>query len=410
MGEKLTIDDVIDTGARTLNYAQFDDPELRHQIQLSLARVMQSLGRDAEAASLVADIDPQLSATRRLASLSLQSESVAFSGDTAEAMRLSDEAARLLANDAGIPPAEAGHAWFARGRVLRVAGERSAALAAAERALALLDPSVDSEFVHYSEAMRLRARVLLGLGKSAPAQAQLRELLQLQQQRLPRYHPAKLDTYRLLSFELTVTGKLDEADALLAEYVASAEKVFGADSLQLAFALNGRAILRTEQGDRARASADYDTTLAILRKRLGEDSATVGLTMANAAEMELLLGDAGAAEARYREAVAIAVRNDDSHGENVAYLRLGLGSALSDLGKLDAALPEIDAGLSGLSAVKGLTYALAAGEKALWLARTGQTQQSAALWQEAQPILARETPPSNRARQRLERSLRSFGE
>ncbi len=410
LGKKLTIDDVIDAGARTLNYAQFDDPELRHQMQLSLARVMQSLGRDAEAASLVADIDPQLPATRRLASLSLQSESVAFSGDTAEAMRLSDEAERLLANEPDIAGAEAGHAWLARGRVLRIAGERKAALAAAERAIALLNPSVDSEFVRYSEALRLRARVLLGLGESAPAQAQLSELLQLQRQRLPRYHPAKLDTYRLLSFELTLTGKLEEADTLLAEYVASAEKVFGADSLQLAFALNGRAILRTEQGDRDRASSDYDTTLAILRKRLGEDSATVGLTMANAAEMELLLGDASAAEARYREAVAIAKRNDDSHGENVAYLRLGLGSALSDLGRLDAALPHIDAGLSGLSAVKGLTYALATGEKALWLARKGRLQQSAALWQEAQPILARETPPSNRARQRLERSLRSFGE
>lgn len=409
LGEKLTVSEVLNTGARTLDFAQFDDPQLRHRMQLTLARVMQSLGRHAEAQALIADIDPALPAQQQLASLRINAISTSALANDPEALQLSDRALQLMAQTPDLPAAEQGRVWLARGNVLRAASRAAEALQAAERASALLDPHIDTEFVDHTLALRLRARLLLQLGQSDAGRAQLEDLLRLQQQRLRQHHPAMLDTMRLLVNEYTIRGELDKAAVLLEQQIASAEKVFGSEGLQLAFALNGRALLRTEQGDLTGARADYDRTLSILRARLAPDHTTLGLVVANAGELELLLGDPSLAVQRYREALAIALRGPDREGGNTPYLRLGLGSALSDLGQLDAAAPEIEAGLAGLSAVKGWTYALAIGEKALWLARKGRIAESRPLWQQAQPILASEAPPENRQRQRLERSLRRFG-
>ncbi len=409
LGEKLTVSDVLDIGARTLDFAQFDDPQLRHRMQLTLARVMQSLGRDAEAAALAAQVDAQLPALQRLASLRLHAESVSYQGDDAKAIALSERALTLLSSTLDVPKPDQGRTWLMRGRVLRGANDKEGALAAAERAIALLDPSVEDQFVDHAQAQRLRARVLMTLDQIGPARTQLQALLDSQQRKLQKHHPAMLDTLRLLAYAYTTMGELDKAESLLAQQIDSSEKVFGADSLQRAFALNGRAILRTEQRNLQGARADYGETLRILRGRLNPDHAMLALVVANSGELELLLGEPKRAERHYREAVAIALRSVDRDGENTAYLRLGLGSALSDLGKLDQAEPEIAAGLRGLSAIKGLTYALAVGEKALWLARKGRAAESRTLWREALPILARETQPHSPARQRLERSLRALG-
>jgi eukaryotic-like serine/threonine-protein kinase len=409
LGEKLTVSDVLDTGAHTLDSAQFDDPSLRHRMQLTLGRVMQSLGRDGEAAKLVANIDPRLSPAERVASLSLQSESTAFVGKIEQARQLSDTALALLSANPGITRAEQGRAWFARGRVLRAADDKHAALEAANRAIDLLDPQANSQYLIYSQSLRLRARLLLALGESAASRAQFEALLQSQKEHLPAHHPAMLDTLGLLAYQYTVIGDLDKAENLLSQQVESAEKVFGSEALQLAFALNGRGALLVERGEANRARTDYQQALRIMRAHLPPDNPTVPMVLYNMGELELLLGDLAEAQVRYREAVAIATKIDAPDGGNRAYFRLGLGSALSDAGRLDEALPEIEAGLAGLSAVKGATYALAVAEKALWLARRGQIEESRELWEEAQPILAREISAENRSRQRLERSLRFLG-
>jgi eukaryotic-like serine/threonine-protein kinase len=413
LGEKLTVSDVLNTGARTLDSAQFDDPELRHRMQLTLGRVMQSLGRYAESAKLVSEIDPRLAPAQRLAALSLQSESAASMEDLEQAKRLSDTALALLpANPMSvnvIARVDQGHAWLARGRVLRALDDKDAALEAAKRAIELLDPKVDNQYLAYSQALRLHARLLLEMGDSAASRAQSETLLQSQREHLPAHHPALLDTLGLLAYQYTKSGELDKAEALLSQQVESAEKVLGSESMQLAFALNGRGMLLAERGDPERSRADYQQALKIMLSRLGPENAYAPYVLYAIGELELLQGDLGQAEARYREAVAIVAKNSTPDAGDTAYFRLGLGSALSDAGRLHEALPEIEAGLAGLSVIKGMAYAMALAEKALWLARKGRVEESRKLWEEAQPILARELSPDNRSRQRLERSLGHLG-
>ncbi len=409
LGEKLTVSDVLNTGARTLDYAQFDDPELRHRMQITLAGVMQSLGRYKEAAALLADIDPRLAAAQQLASMSLRAQSLAFDGDIDNAMQLSTAAMTLLSGNESIGRFDQANTWLARGRVLRVADDKGAGLSAADRAIALFDPVVASEYLAYGQALRLRARLLLSLGQTAAARAQFEALFASQQKRLPAHHPAMLDTLTFLSSLYTNAGELDKAQATLTRQIESARIVFGEEALQLAFALNGRGALHTELGHLQEGRADYAQSLRIMRLRLSPEHPNVPLVLRNMGELELLIGDPNQALAHYREAVALAADSTAPDAGNRAISRLGLGSALSDAGRLDEALPEIEAGLAGLSAVKGMTYALAIAEKALWLARKGRIEESGKLWAEAEPILDRELAPSNRSRQRLERSLGLLG-
>jgi eukaryotic-like serine/threonine-protein kinase len=403
LGEKLTVSEVLETGARTLDFAQFDDPVLRHRMQMALARVMQSLGRDGDAARLMERIDPGLPAAQRAEAMSVRAQSLAFSGAIDEALRLDSEVLKLIEGRTDIPKADLGAIWLARGRVLRAGEQMVLARAAAEQALQLID--ADSHFVHYAQALRLRARVLLQLNESQTARSQLHELLKLQQARLPQHHPALLDTLGLLSNELVFAGEFGAASALIEQRLESAEKVFGSDSLQLAFALNGRALLRTDQGDFDGAGADYDDCLDILRLRLSPNHSILSLVVLNSGELELLRGAAVRAEARYRE--ALAMTSDKDRGvTNTGFLRLGLGGALSDQGKFEPAQREIEAALNATPAMQGLLFALATAEKAVWLKRQGRNDEAQRLWHQAQPILDRETSAKYGPRLRLERAMR----
>jgi eukaryotic-like serine/threonine-protein kinase len=405
LGERLTVSEVLETGARTLDFTQFDDPLLRHRMQIALARVMQSLGRDSDAARLMERIDPSLPVAQRAEAISLRAQSLAFSGAIDEGLKLSSESLGLIEGQTDIPTAERGAIWLARGRVLRAAEQIVLARAAAEQALQLLDADSDSQFADYTQALRLRARVLLQLNESQTARNQLNELLKLQQTRLPEHHPALLDTLGLLSNELVYAGEFDAASALIEQRLESAEKVFGSDSLQLAFALNGRALLRTEQGDFDGAGADYDACLDILRRRLSPNHSILSLVVLNSGELELLRGAAKRAEARYRE--ALAMTSDKDRGlTNTGFLRLGLAGALSDQGKFEPARLEIEAALTATASMQGLLFALATAEKAVWLKRQGQDQEAERLWAQATPILDRETSSKYGPRLRLERAMR----
>jgi serine/threonine protein kinase len=404
LGEALTVSDVLETGARTLDFNRFDDPLLRHRMQMVLARVMQSLGRSADVARLLETIDPALPSAQRAEALALKAQSLAAGANTAEALKLSAEALALIEDDAGIERGARGAIWLARARVLRVAEQLATARAATDRALDSFDAGSDRDFVAYSQASRLRARLRLQSNDSQTARQELRALLELQQRRLPAHHPAMLETLGFLSNELVYAGDLDAAGALIAQRVASAEKVFGADSLQYAFALNGRAILNAERKDFAAAAADYDACLRVLRERLDHSHSMISLVVLNAGELELMRGEPARAEARYREALAIASAADRGRA-NTGFLQLGLAGALSDQGRFEPARHAIDEALAIAGSDPGLLLALAQAEKAVWLKRRRRDAEAEVLWQQALPILDRETSPRYGPRLRLERAM-----
>lgn len=406
LGRKLAVDDVLDTAVRTLGYADVETPELRQRMQLVLVRLMLGLQRYDDARRLLALPDVATDTAAAQERLRLRADAALGAGDPRAAVELSAKALAALASDADA--STQARTWLMRARALRNS-EPEQALVALEQVDAALRRGgiVDNEFV--APAQRLRARLLAALGRDNEVAAVLDALLAQQRAQLPEHHPSLLETLRLLAVEASRRGDGESAARYADEQLQSAERVFGADSLRVAHALNLRGNLRSERGDAEGAMADYRRCIGILQQRVGDSHPHLAQTWYNLGETQrLLAADSAAAEQSYRRALAISLSLNPGPTKGQALFRVGLGAALSDQRRWDEAEREFGVALE-LDTQRGMLYALALSELAVMDLRRGRTAASTRRWAEAAPVLRREVPAHDPQRQRVERILGQSG-
>lgn len=407
LGDALSITEILDTALRSLQHHRIEQPRLQHRLQMSLVRVMLSLGRPDDAAAALEsapvglDRLAMIQRTRALAELALARS------DTPEALRHSAAAIQGLAAGPPIDADTVARTWLTRAHALR-ATQPAAALQAIEHTLTALEQVTPPPAEVRSSAISLRARLLLAAGRPAEALQELQGLLVWQRAHLPHQHPAVLETLRLLAVQHKNSGDHEQALRHVEEQVQLALQVFGERSVRVAQALNARGNVHMDRGMADAAAADYSRSLDLLVARLGAQHSHVAQVHYNLGEVERLLRLRPLqAETHYREAIKIA--QDGPQQRVPMVFRLGLGAALSDLRRGAEARAEIEAVIASEGPHAQALQALALGELALLEMREGRIAEASRAWIESRALLHTQFEPNNPARRRLELNLAALG-
>jgi tetratricopeptide (TPR) repeat protein len=144
-----------------------------------------------------------------------------------------------------------------------------------------------------------------------------------------------------LARALTHMGKLEEADAALAEARPLLEA--SGSPAMLDFYFYSLAFLKSHEGDHVAARTNYGRSL-VLNRQLGDEFAVLG-AMANIANADWALGDLDAALASFRELVSQLRTSRFSTSRLLGYALTKLGGVLTERGELAEALAVLREGL-----------------------------------------------------------------
>jgi serine/threonine-protein kinase len=127
-------------------------------------------------------------------------------------------------------------------------------------------------------------------------------------------------------------GDYDEADALAVEVLRRERAQYGDAHAEVARALDNRAAILVGKGDPAAADALYRQGLALWR-RLGPDDPNVALNLSGRGQALQQLGDDAGAEALYRESIALDRTLIGERTPQTAAIVSGLGKVLLGEGR-----------------------------------------------------------------------------
>lgn len=332
-GDKPDARTLLEQGAARIDTELKDQPEIRAALQQTLALALRGLGEYERAEPLI------------LASIA------GISGDDAAALRLRAERTALLAS------------------IRARAGNRSGALEAADRALALLDAAGDDTVAPRVELENTRAMVLKWLDRTDEAAAALERVLAL----LPRLGAgeaeqrayamdnlahvreaqgrwdeaqrtafAAADAFRSLRGEvhpepqavsayaaslLLMRGEAAQARARYEQVLAVQRQLFAADDRRLTNTETGLARNLLRLGQPVAAKPLLDAALARCERSFG-DHVRCPLTLQTAAEWNLQHGDGKLAITQLREALALREADKELPPRSVQSARLSLAAAL----------------------------------------------------------------------------------
>jgi tetratricopeptide (TPR) repeat protein len=161
-------------------------------------------------------------------------------------------------------------------------------------------------------------------------------------------------------------GHLEEAGKRARLALDTFVRIYGESSSQAAGAANTLATVAQARGDYDEARALFEQSLAIKRAVYGGESARVAGAEYNLGLLLLLrLGAPPQAEPHLRRAVEIGSRTLPPAHSSLANFRLGHGSALRDLGRLDEARTVLALALQTfeqIAAPRGIDVALSRSE------------------------------------------------
>lgn len=407
LGDALSVNDVLDTALRSLQINRVEQPALQHRLQMSLVRVMLSLGRPADAAAALTAVPLVLDQAAKVQRRRAQAEIALALSDSTQALAHSAAALQLLADWPAADPETAAGTWLTRAHSLR-ASQPEAALQAVDRTLRQLAELQQPSAELRSSASRLRARLLLAVGRGTEGLEELQILLRWQRSTLPAQHPALLETLRLLAMQSGQAGEMRQALSYVEEQLEIAVQVFGESSLRVAHAANARGALNMERGDADAATADYTRCLELLTAKLGPRHSHVAQVLYNLGEVERLLRQRPQqAESYYLRAIDIAAARPEQRVP--ALFRLGLGSSLLERGQWQQAESEIEHVLAESKSQGGGLHALALGERALLDLRLGRIAAARRGWAQARSLRGSETLAYSVAWRRLERGFAGLG-
>jgi tetratricopeptide (TPR) repeat protein len=142
-----------------------------------------------------------------------------------------------------------------------------------------------------------------------------------------------------------VVGRLDQAQALTEEALAQLEPIAATHALEIISVRTTLAKLAGLRGDFPDMQRRYREILDARRALLGPDHARLAVDWNNLAAVALQRDSYAEAAEAYREAMRLLGNDPKSPESRQAWLRTGLGAALTGLGDYAGAQVEFDAGL-----------------------------------------------------------------
>jgi len=269
-GEAVSARDLLEAGARRVEFDLADQPETQITMMRVLGEVYYGLG-DWENAST------QLSAALQRAEALYGTEhpEVATSklvlGMIAQDEGRFDDAAVLLGEGRAIREQLFGRQHFDIVEAISLQAfleESSGNLDAAEtlhlEALTLAREISAGDHVSVAEAMTKLGGLYRILGRNDEAESLLNDALSMQQRLYGGIHPETADTKRQLAGLYRETGRFKESERLYKEVIAERVRMFGENHTEVAHTWNSYAQLLGTMGEHDRALEAYRTSLDLL--------------------------------------------------------------------------------------------------------------------------------------------------
>src|SRR5262245_52441047 len=184
-------------------------------------------------------------------------------------------------------------------------GKYAAAVAVAERYIALARQKHGQDHTEYAAAISWLAYVYQAQGRYAEAEPLYERDLAITEKALGPDHPAFGQSLNNLAELYRAQGRYAEAEPLYERDLAITERALGPDHPAVGTALNNLAGLYDTQGPYAEAEPLYKRALAITEKALGPDHPRVGLALNHLAGLYGAQGRYSQAESLYKRWLAI---------------------------------------------------------------------------------------------------------
>lgn len=339
-----TLREALDVGQRA------SDPRAVGLAQASLAAVLTTDGRYPEAEPLLrralANTEAAEGGDHPQVAFRLQSlaQTLTSMGQFAEAGRLLDRAIQIVETTYGgdhplvatVYQAKGG--WAAdKGRYAEAEQYLRKALAIDEATSGADHPSVASDLRDLGDLLRLT-------GKPDEGVRLLRRAVAIEEAALGTEDPRYATSLNALAVALSDRYPR-EAERLLDQALAIAERVHGSDHLLVASRSNNLGTLYLSMGRHRKAERAFERSLRIVRARWGDQHPDVAMALNNLAFVKKEQGRMAEAEDLLRTAVAI---NERVLGENhpaVGTILSTLGLLLDRQDRMDEALPVFVRGL-----------------------------------------------------------------
>jgi tetratricopeptide (TPR) repeat protein len=187
---------------------------------------------------------------------------------------------------------------------------------------------------------------LTSLGQYPEAEAQLNEVLRVQEPTLGPDHPDVARTLNRLCSVLYHQGKAQQAEAAERRALKIRETAYGPDHPLVAETLANLAPVLDRMGRFDEALACYLRALAIQRKVFGPQHLSVANTLGNIGTLYAAQRQWKEAAAYYQQAADIAGHTVGLESPQVTFIVFNLGKAYSVLGQQESALPYLRAALA----------------------------------------------------------------
>jgi tetratricopeptide (TPR) repeat protein/predicted Ser/Thr protein kinase len=307
LGSELTVRDLLDTSARTLDQELQDTPDVNATMRMAMSNTYLSLG-ELERARLQAqrmlelcvssfgDADPLTSDAKRTLALVLMEM-----GEFDQAAALIDEVLEVVAslND----PVEDAKILSEQARIELMRSNQVEARRLWERSERIMTAALGGDHRETLTIMNNRGKALKDVGRLAESEELMRRVHEARVRVLGREHPQTLVALNILSSVVQKLGRDGEAIGMLREVVAGRRKVLGDVhfSTQLAMGNLGAALISA--GELEEAEPLTRTALAGYRERFGEVDARTLVMKGNLAYLLEDLGNIDEAVVLYRETI-----------------------------------------------------------------------------------------------------------
>lgn len=313
-GKAITAGEILDQGARKLDWELKTQPQLRARLMDVVGRVYMSLGvyeRADDVLKRALEIRRETLGEEHLdvaASLNSRAELLAKKGDYRTAERLHGEALALRRRLRGEESLEVAESLHNLAPLVRERGDHAAAEALLREALGIRRKLLGEDDPLVAQSLSNLGTVFYFKREFGSAEPMFREALGINRKRFGDEHPEVATNLNNLGMLLKDKGEYEEAESLLREALALRRKLFGNEHAEVSQSLNNLGILHTTKGDPDSAEPLFREALELRRRLLGNDHPSVGNTANNLAGVLADKGDYASAEALYREVLAIRQR------------------------------------------------------------------------------------------------------
>ncbi|MCA1815645.1 MAG: tetratricopeptide repeat protein, partial [Acidobacteria bacterium] len=268
------------------------------------------------------------------------------SGQTAEAVKLTERALALIEQAGGADSLPAAMALdFLALEHLKLA-DYARARSEGERALSIRERAQGAEHADLAMTLTNLARACAELGDGERAVALYRRALDIQTKASGADSPAVATTLYSLAAYYNRVGSYREAEGLLRRALDIQERKLGADHFFVALTLNNLAFIDEERGSYDESERFYLRALSIVEKQAGADDPIVATALTNLAALYRAKGDYVRAEPLLRRALDIQERKLGADHVDVSITLNSLALLYMERGDYDRAEPLLRRALS----------------------------------------------------------------